>query len=129
MGVYHTPMGFVSGESDGGATQSTSARGPSRADGRVESVMRDYDLFSDGEWVRTQHDLGLSARQAQIVRLVLQGRSDRQIAQDLDISLPTVRTHMRRLFAKFSLNDRLELTLLVLASLRGRVQNPPSSSK
>jgi DNA-binding CsgD family transcriptional regulator len=91
--------------------------------------MRDYGLFSDGEWVRTQRDLGLSARQAQIVRLVLQGRSDRQIALDLNISLATVRTHMRRLFRKFNLGDRLELTLLVLASLRGRVQGPPSSSK
>jgi len=40
-----------------------------------------------------------------------------------------VRTHMRRLFGKFDLSDRLELTLLVLASLRGRVQNPPSPSE
>lgn len=91
--------------------------------------MRDNDLFSDGEWLRTRQDLGLSVRQAQIVRLVLQGKSDRQIASDLSISLATVRTHMRRLFSKFNLGDRLELTLLVLASLRGRVQSPPSSSE
>jgi DNA-binding CsgD family transcriptional regulator len=96
---------------------------------RVEPVKRDYDLFSDGEWARTQQELGLSPRQAEIVKLVLQGKSDRQIALDLHISLATVRTHLRRLFGKFNLGDRLELTLLVLASLRGRVQSPPPPSK
>ena len=89
--------------------------------------MKNLDLFSDGEWARTRQELGLSPRQAQIVKLVLQGKSDRQMAADLDISLPTVRTHMRRLFSKFKLSDRLELTLLVLASLRGRVRNHSSS--
>ena len=86
-------------------------------------MIRDGDLFSDGEWAHTQRELGLSPRQSEIVKLVLQGKADKQIAGDLDISLATVRTHMRRLFGKFDLSDRLELTLLVLASLRGRVRN------
>ena len=90
-------------------------------------MIRESDLFSDGEWAHTQNELGLSPRQAQIVKQVLQGKADKQIAHDLNISLATVRTHMRRLFAKFELSDRLELTLLVLASLRGRVRNRPSS--
>ena len=89
--------------------------------------MKNLDLFSDGEWTRARQELGLSPRQTQIVKLVLQGSSDKQIAQELDIALATVRTHMRRLFSKFKLSDRLELTVLVLASLRGRVQNHPSS--
>jgi ATP/maltotriose-dependent transcriptional regulator MalT len=90
-------------------------------------VIKNLDLFSDGEWTRTCHELELSLRQAQIVKLVLQGSSDKQIAQELGIALATVRTHMRRLFSKFNLSDRLELTLLVLASLRGRARNHSSS--
>ena len=90
-------------------------------------MIRESDLFSDGEWARTQRELNLSPRQAQIVRQVLQGKADKQIASGLNISPATVRTHMRRLFAKFNLNDRLELTLLVLASLRGRVKNDQMS--
>jgi len=90
------------------------------------AVAKDLDLFSEAEWARTREELGLSARQAQIVKLVLEGHSDKSIAQTLDISLATVRTHMRRLFDKFDLGDRLELTLLVLASLRGRVGAPPT---
>ena len=69
--------------------------------------------------MRTQQALGLSPRQAQIIRLVLQGNADKQIAHELNVSVATVRTHMRRLFDKFDLHDRLELILLVLASLRG----------
>ena len=106
-----------------GVRQHRRGRVVSHPRSRVGPVIRESDLFSDGEWARTQRELGLSARQAQIVRLVLQGKADKQIASDLNISPATVRTHMRRLFAKFNLNDRLELTLLVLASLRGRVKN------
>ena len=55
---------------------------------------------------------------------ILQGKADKQIADDLRISPATVRTHMRRLFAKYELNDRLELTLLVLKTLRGQAEPP-----
>jgi DNA-binding CsgD family transcriptional regulator len=88
-------------------------------------VIQDSDLFSDGEWEHTQQELGLSPRQAQIIHLMLQGKGDKQVAQELGISVATVRTHMRRLFDKFDLSDRLELTLLVLASLRGRTDDSP----
>ena len=89
-------------------------------------MIDDLDLFSDGQWARTQQELELSPRQAEIVQLMLHGNGDKQIARKLHISVATVRTHMHRLFDKFDLNDRLELTLLVLASLRGRAQNHSS---
>lgn len=89
-------------------------------------MIRDSDLFSEGQWARTQQKLGLSPRQAQIITLILHGKTDKDIAQKLDISPATVRTHMRRLFDKFELNDRLELILLVLTSLRERPAKPSS---
>ena len=90
---------------------------------RVRPVNKNGELFSDGDWARAQQYLELSPRQTEIVRHILQGKSDKQIAVDLGISLATVRTHLRRLFAKHNLNDRLELTLLMLATLRGPVQH------
>jgi len=89
-------------------------------------VIRNEELFSDGEWARAVRQLELSPRQAEIVRHILQGQSDKQIAMDMGISLSTVRTHLRRLFAKYQLGDRLELTLLMLATLRGNRQHSPS---
>jgi len=78
----------------------------------------DTELISEQEWTLLQHHLGLSPRQAQIVREIMHAKSDKQIARDLDIALPTVRTHMGRLFRKFDLNDRTELVVHIFMSLR-----------
>ena len=40
--------------------------------------------------------------------------SDKQISQQLGMSVATVRTHMSRLFAKFDVKDRIELILLMM---------------
>jgi DNA-binding CsgD family transcriptional regulator len=80
--------------------------------------MMDGRLLSERDWVLLKKRLKLSPRQADVVRHIMDGRSDRQIADELSISLVTVRTHIRRLFRRFDLNDRLELTLHVLKSVR-----------
>ena len=76
------------------------------------------ELVSEEEWINLRHHLDLSPRQAQIVREILHAKSDKQIARELHIALPTVRTHMGRLFRKFDLNDRTELLLHVFMYLR-----------
>jgi DNA-binding CsgD family transcriptional regulator len=76
------------------------------------------ELVSDQEWTLLQENLALSPRQAEIVYRILHARSDRQIACELDISVATVRTHLARLFQKFDVNDRVELLVYVLRSLR-----------
>ena len=76
------------------------------------------ELLSEQEWSQLKQQLDLSPRQADIVRHVLHGASDKQIAGALDISLPTVRTHMARLFRKLDLNDRVELIVHVFARVR-----------
>jgi DNA-binding NarL/FixJ family response regulator len=48
----------------------------------------------------------------------MSGRSDKQIAREMGISISTVRTHVSRLFRKFDLSDRMELMLHVFACLR-----------
>ena len=82
------------------------------------AVAADTELISEQEWTQLQNHLGLSPRQAQIVKEILHAKSDKQIARELDIALPTVRTHMGRLFRKFDLNDRTELVVHVFVSLR-----------
>ena len=81
-------------------------------------------LLSSEEWTQLVNDLALSPRQAQIVKHLLRGESDKQIARALEISVPTVRTHMGRLFQKFDLNDRVELVLCIFACLREHSHRP-----
>jgi two-component system nitrate/nitrite response regulator NarL len=47
-------------------------------------------------------------RQVEVLRLLEQGRSTKQIAAELHLSTETVRNHIRRLFRALGVNSRLE---------------------
>ncbi|MCA9880624.1 MAG: hypothetical protein KC442_22665, partial [Thermomicrobiales bacterium] len=52
----------------------------------------------------------ISPRESDVLRLLVLGNSDREIAAALQISPRTVQTHVASLFAKFGVNSRVELT-------------------
>jgi DNA-binding NarL/FixJ family response regulator len=54
----------------------------------------------------------LSERELQVIRLVARGLSNQQIAHELVLSPETVRTYLRRMFAKLGVNDRTHLAVL-----------------
>jgi DNA-binding CsgD family transcriptional regulator len=56
----------------------------------------------------------ISPREGEIVRLVARGLPNKVIAEMLDISLWTVATYLRRLFAKLGVSSRAELVARVL---------------
>jgi predicted ATPase/DNA-binding CsgD family transcriptional regulator len=51
---------------------------------------------------------GLTARERDVLRLLAEGRSDREIAAALFIGVRTVQTHVANLFAKLGVNARAE---------------------
>lgn len=56
----------------------------------------------------------LTGRELEVLRLVAQGRSNRDISEDLDISEGTVRTHVSSILAKLKLSSRTQATLYAL---------------
>jgi DNA-binding CsgD family transcriptional regulator len=56
-------------------------------------------------------DIQLSKREKEVVKLVLQGKSNKQIALSLDISVRTVEFHLKNTYAKFQVSSRIELIL------------------
>jgi DNA-binding CsgD family transcriptional regulator len=56
-------------------------------------------------------DVQLSKREKEVLKLVLQGKSNKQIALSLDISVRTVEFHLKNIYAKFQVSSRIELLL------------------
>ncbi len=59
--------------------------------------------------------LGLTQRESQIVEKFAVGKSTQTLAEELCISVATVRTHLRKIFAKLEIGSRVELLSLVLS--------------
>jgi DNA-binding NarL/FixJ family response regulator len=74
----------------------------------VRAVVRDYlQRAADGEEIAPDP---LSARETEIVKLVGEGHSTREIAEALVIAEKTVERHRSRIFEKLGLHDRVALT-------------------
>ncbi len=58
----------------------------------------------------------LTPRQVEVLRLLEQGRSTKQIAAELHLSTETVRNHIRRLLRALGVNSRLEAVAAARAS-------------
>jgi len=65
-----------------------------------ESVVRLRDAASQA---------GLTARESEVLTLMLQHLSNAQIAQELTVELATVKTHVRNVLAKVGVSSRREL--------------------
>ena len=75
-------------------------------------------IFSKSEWTKLVDQLSLSPRQAEVVKHLLRGRSDKQIAGELNIGVPTIRTYLGRLLLRFGVQDRIELVLYIFQYFR-----------
>jgi len=64
----------------------------------------------------TDESTKLSTREEQILHLVSQGHSNKQIANALDIGIETVCTHMKRVFKKLHVRSRTEAAIRYISS-------------
>ena len=93
----------------------------------TSDVPQHPSIFSQQEWEGISRGLGLSGRQTQIVALLLEGHKIFSVASELSISPDTVRAHLRRLYPKLGVSDRLELMVCCVRELR-RLYPPEAAS-
>lgn len=82
-------------------------------------------LIPDGDWPRIARDLRLTPREAEVVRLLFEGLTRRQVAGRMRCSLSNVRQHIDRLFEKLQVEERVGLVLRVV---RAWLQRPVRES-
>ena len=66
-------------------------------------------------WRTVCDSLKLSPQQTRIVELILRGCQDKEIAAQLGVSFPTVRTYLKRIFDRLDAPDRVGVILRVFA--------------
>jgi len=75
------------------------------------------ELFTSDEWKALAAKLRLTPRQSEVARLICLGLSKPQIAKTLQISEATARLHVKELFKRLAINDRVGVPVrLVVAS-------------
>lgn len=95
----------------------------------VRSVLRGMTVFDSqvaekvsgmvgGGQRRSREELGISEREYEVLALVGEGRSNREIAEALFISEGTVRNYVSELLEKLDLRDRTQLALAFHRCLR-----------
>ena len=64
-------------------------------------------------WV--EHDL--TEREITVLRLVADGKTNKEIANNLDLSEKTVKNHVRNIFHKLQVYDRTQAAILAISCL------------
>jgi DNA-binding CsgD family transcriptional regulator len=71
-------------------------------------------MFSDAAWREIARSLKLSGRELQILRAILDDRTESAIAANLGVSPHTIHTYRERLYRKLRVCDRVRLVLRVV---------------
>lgn len=78
-----------------------------------------HEMLSTRQWTTVSFQLGLSARELDILKLVFDDCKERTMGQNLGISTHTVHTHLERLYRKLGVHSRCGAVLRVFDVVLG----------
>lgn len=68
----------------------------------------------DQEYAKPEKDYGLTSRETQILKLITEGYSNNEIANQLFVSINTTKAHVASILQKLEVDDRLQAALKAL---------------
>jgi DNA-binding NarL/FixJ family response regulator len=81
----------------------------------VEIARKVVDYFSRIKPEKSlPEDAGLNEREKEVVRLIVEGKSYKMVASELNISINTVRKYIKSVYRKLNINTSIELANLYL---------------
>ena len=122
--MYPQAQFFVLGGAAGQRLDSVAAQGPVAAPraglrdpGRGTSTLADLMQTVDLIQHRGLPDgPPLTGRQLDVLRLVREGKSTKEIARDLELAVPTVKTHLAALYRQLGVRNRVEAAMTQAAA-------------
>lgn len=77
-------------------------------------VLEAASKFQDVEEPKPEKNYGLTTREAQILKLITEGYSNNEIANQLFVSINTTKAHVASILQKLEVDDRLQAALKAL---------------
>jgi len=77
-------------------------------------VLEAASNFSNNEVAIPEKDYGLTSRETQILKLITEGYSNNEIANQLFVSINTTKAHVASILQKLEVDDRLQAALKAL---------------
>lgn len=72
----------------------------------IRAMVLEYHQFLD------EHPL--TKRELEILQLIVKGNTNSEIAEELHLTIGTVKTHLRNIFNKLDVNDRTQAAVIAL---------------
>ncbi len=79
----------------------------------IETLLAAYEPTAEGYAATSESDYeALSEREIEVLRLIADGASNREIAEQLYISVGTVKKHLNNIFLKLDAHSRTQATAI-----------------
>jgi DNA-binding NarL/FixJ family response regulator len=86
----------------------TVSKGMSYISPKITGVV--IEAFKETSAVASEEDIPLTPREREVLQLLAEGRSTKQIASDLGVSVKTVESHRRQIMVKLGMHSIAQLT-------------------
>jgi DNA-binding NarL/FixJ family response regulator len=88
----------------------------------------DVQLLSDRQWSYLQKRFHITNREIEVANLICRGFNNLEVAEKLNITPGTAKTHLRNLYKRVRVNSKIELLLRFVEDARIMEDHPQSRS-
>ena len=86
-------------------------------------------LLDEQRWVYLRKRYGMTVREMQVARLVCCGMGNNHIAEELEIKHATVKTHIRNLYRKLWVHNKISMLLKFIEDINVVIVTAPQTQE